>query len=99
MDEADASGVMIKLLLLVAAIPVVLIGSIRVAVRLLRFVRKYRGAVAQGLAEEGVRGFIAEALESWVDAPASSESTSDHVAGDAFEAPHGHSAETASHSD
>ena len=91
---------MIKLLLVVAAIPAVAFGSIHLAVRMLRFVRKYRGAVAQGLAEESVRGFIAEALEAWVSVPpTSSDAIHDHASSECLEAPHGHSAETSSHSD
>lgn len=56
---------MIKLILLLAAIPVVLIGSVRLGIRIVRWVRLNRGEVTLlGVGEE-VRGWIADSLESF----------------------------------
>lgn len=67
---------MFKLLLLVAAVPLVLVGAVHLAVRILRFVRAHRGEAIASLLVEDLRGRFADALESWVDEPSSGHATS-----------------------
>ncbi len=67
---------MIKLLLLVAAVPLVLVGLVHLAVRILRFVRAHRGEAITSLIVEDLRGRFADALESWVDEPSSGHAMS-----------------------
>jgi hypothetical protein len=58
-----------KLLLAVAAIPLVVVGVVRLAVRILRLTRAHRGAVTMGLVIDELRGQFADALERWVEEP------------------------------
>ena len=75
---------MIKLILVVAAIPAVVVGAIWLAVRALRWTRKNRGDAAMlTLGEQ-----LGEALEGWI----SGESSSSDV-----ESGHGHSDHTSDH--
>ena len=58
---------MFKLLLLVAVIPLVLVGAVHLTVRLIRFARAHRGEVIASLIAEDLQGRFADALENWVD--------------------------------
>lgn len=71
-----------KLVLLVAAVAFVLVGSIRLGVRALRFVRRHRGEVSTASVGEWVRGWVTAALEDWVDVPRSAGDASDEAGED-----------------
>lgn len=72
---------MLKLLLLVAAMPLVLVGSVRLGVWLIRYARAHRGEVIASLLAEDFRGRFGAVLDTWVDEPVSgtwASSQSDH---------------------
>ncbi|MDP2275311.1 MAG: hypothetical protein Q8N23_29740 [Archangium sp.] len=89
---------MFKLLLLVAAMPLVLVGSVRLAVRILRFVRAHRGEAIASLIVEDLRGWFTDALENWVEEPSSGHATSSSD-GDHHLHHDDHHVHTAGHSD
>lgn len=66
---------MLKLILLVAVIPLALVGAVHLAVRMIRFVRANRGKVIASLLGDDLQGRIGDALESWVDEPVSGGSS------------------------
>lgn len=73
---------MFKVLLVVAAIPVALIGLVHLAIFLLRLAKKHRGAVAAWFAEEDLRGRLGDAFDGWLESSSSSETMGHDSGGD-----------------
>jgi len=78
------------LLLLVAVLPFLLVGAVRLAVRVLRFVRAHRGEVSAGLIIDELRGQFADALEHWGEDATSSGYEADHHHDATDHSPHDH---------
>jgi hypothetical protein len=58
--------IMIRMVLLVMAIPVVLIGCVRLAVRVLGWVRRNRGEATWALSTGILPDWLTEAIDGWV---------------------------------
>jgi hypothetical protein len=76
---------MIKMVLLVMAIPVALISSVRLAVRVLRWVRRNRGEATWALSTGFLPDWLTEAIDGWVDDATRGEDEHFHSEGSADE--------------
>lgn len=71
---------MIKLVLLVAAIPVVLISGVHLAVRLLRHFRKHRGEAVE-LATGLLPMWVSDSIDGWLSDSSPAHSDGGHHGG------------------
>ena len=71
----------LKLLLLMVAIPAVVLGLIHLALRVLRWARANRGAASQQLASGLLPDWVSDGIDSWLSDSSSSHGA-DHTGAD-----------------